>query len=454
MTNKRFNQTKFHRIIELTAGTGIKGEALGYQTYGETSLRVSPVSVGGTNVLDVEGRLEGQTTWTVLGSITGVVSDSVDISTYDYIRFNTTTADSTGEVIVSGFFNQASSGGSSGAAVAFKTMQTDAGTAPVADAADDTLTFTSSDASITITGNSTTDTIDLVSAGGSGDVVGPASSTDNAVARFDSTTGRLLQNSALLVDDVGRITLPSLGESVFIGTDAGDVDDLSTNYNVGIGYNCLLKVTSGANNVAIGKAALDTITTTSGNVAIGQNSLGKNVSENATALGDNSLPNCTLGYNEAFGRAALNNVTSGRFNVGIGASSGAFNSTGSYNTYLGYKAGNGGTFSASSNNVFLGANTADQVSTGSDNIIIGQDIDLPTATTSNYLNIGDLLEGDLTNGNLGINLSDYGSGVGVVSIGNGTAPSGTPTGGGILYVESGALKYKGSSGTVTTLGVA
>jgi hypothetical protein len=35
-------------------------------------------------------------------------------------------------------------------------------------------------------------------------------------------------------------------------------------------------------------------------------------------------------------------------------------------------------------------------------------------------------------------------------IANGTVP-GTPTGGGVLYVEGGALKYKGSSGTVTTL---
>jgi hypothetical protein len=34
---------------------------------------------------------------------------------------------------------------------------------------------------------------------------------------------------------------------------------------------------------------------------------------------------------------------------------------------------------------------------------------------------------------------------------NSSAPA-TPTGGGVLYVESGALKYKGSSGTVTTLG--
>ena len=40
---------------------------------------------------------------------------------------------------------------------------------------------------------------------------------------------------------------------------------------------------------------------------------------------------------------------------------------------------------------------------------------------------------------------------GVQKLLNTTAPAGTPSGGGYLYVESGALKYKGSSGTVTTL---
>lgn len=34
-----------------------------------------------------------------------------------------------------------------------------------------------------------------------GDVVGPGSSTDNAVARFDGTTGKLLQNSSVTIDD-------------------------------------------------------------------------------------------------------------------------------------------------------------------------------------------------------------------------------------------------------------
>tara|TARA_R100001594_G_scaffold123563_1_gene160020 strand:- start:5232 stop:5807 length:576 start_codon:yes stop_codon:yes gene_type:complete len=40
----------------------------------------------------------------------------------------------------------------------------------------------------------------------------------------------------------------------------------------------------------------------------------------------------------------------------------------------------------------------------------------------------------------------------VIAIANASVvPSGTPTGGGVLYVESGALKYVGSSGTITTL---
>ncbi len=38
-----------------------------------------------------------------------------------------------------------------------------------------------------------------------GDVVGPASATDNAIARFDTTTGKLIQNSTVTLDDNGNI---------------------------------------------------------------------------------------------------------------------------------------------------------------------------------------------------------------------------------------------------------
>ena len=56
-------------------------------------------------------------------------------------------------------------------------------------------------------------------------------------------------------------------------------------------------------------------------------------------------------------------------------------------------------------------------------------------------------------GNLGVNTSAYGSGTGAcIGIANATAvPSTNPSGGGVLYCEAGALKYRGSSGTVTTL---
>lgn len=57
-----------------------------------------------------------------------------------------------------------------------------------------------------------------------------------------------------------------------------------------------------------------------------------------------------------------------------------------------------------------------------------------------------------TNGNFGLNGSSFGSGTGVIFIANrSSAPSTNPLGGGILYCESGALKYRGSSGTVTTI---
>lgn len=41
---------------------------------------------------------------------------------------------------------------------------------------------------------------------GTGDVEGPAASTDNAVARYDGTTGKVIQNSAVRIDDSGNLS--------------------------------------------------------------------------------------------------------------------------------------------------------------------------------------------------------------------------------------------------------
>lgn len=57
--------------------------------------------------------------------------------------------------------------------------------------------------------------------------------------------------------------------------------------------------------------------------------------------------------------------------------------------------------------------------------------------------------------NLGIFATSWGtSAAKVIAIGNGTAPTTSPAGMGQLWVESGALKYRGSSGTVTQLAAA
>jgi hypothetical protein len=57
---------------------------------------------------------------------------------------------------------------------------------------------------VSITGSWPNQTINSTAAGG--DVVGPASATDNALVRFDSTTGKLIQNSVAILDDSGNLT--------------------------------------------------------------------------------------------------------------------------------------------------------------------------------------------------------------------------------------------------------
>jgi len=49
---------------------------------------------------------------------------------------------------------------------------------------------------------------------GAGDVVGPASATDNAITRFDGTTGKIVQTSLVTVSDTGVITAPAVGSVI------------------------------------------------------------------------------------------------------------------------------------------------------------------------------------------------------------------------------------------------
>ena len=55
------------------------------------------------------------------------------------------------------------------------------------------------------------------------DVTGPASATDNALARFDGTTGKVVQNSAATLTDTGTLTVAAEGAQVTAEGAGGDV---------------------------------------------------------------------------------------------------------------------------------------------------------------------------------------------------------------------------------------
>lgn len=67
------------------------------------------------------------------------------------------------------------------------------------------------------------------------DVVGPASATDNAIVRYDGTTGKLVQNSSIIISDTNNIT---------------GVVDLTTTGNVIVGGNLTINGTTTTVNTA------------------------------------------------------------------------------------------------------------------------------------------------------------------------------------------------------------
>lgn len=92
-----------------------------------------------------------------------------------------------------------------------------------------------------------------VPGGTGGDVTGPAIATDNALARFDGATGKLIQNSAATLDDAGNLTAANLS-----GTNTGDQNVSATDRVLG-------RVSAGAGAVeeipctAAGRALLDDV---------------------------------------------------------------------------------------------------------------------------------------------------------------------------------------------------
>ena len=178
--------------------------------------------------------------------------------------------------------------------------------------------------------------------------------------------------------------------------------------NTALGQNTLSANTTGGNNVALGINALSTNTTGSYQVAIGRNSLlnSDGVDKNV-AVGYNTLQavttgnnNIGIGYvaadaittgsdNTAVGQSALTSATTASYNTCVGSAAGDVITTGAENTCLGYDAG--GAITTGNNNTMIGRATGahdTNLTTGSQNIIIGDFSDVSSSSSLNQILIG------------------------------------------------------------------
>lgn len=168
--------------------------------------------------------------------------------------------------------------------------------------------------------------------------------------------------------------------NIFVGDSVGG-NNTTGSYNTALGTQAFLINTTGADNIAIGTNALQNSTTGSTNVAIG-----------AAAL----LLNDTGANNIGIGQSALENNLSGVYNIAIGDSAGD-NATGSYN------------------------------------IAIGRNVNVPTAAGNQQLNVANVL---------------FGTG-----IYNGGSFSSTPVSGGKIGILNNAPAYTLHVGTSAISGI-
>ena len=97
------------------------------------------------------------------------------------------------------------------------------------------VTLNYNDAANTLTINST------AAGGGTGDVVGPASSVNNTLPRFGSTTGKLLKTSGITISDTDDITLKGITETTISATTS------TGSYTIDTSLGTIFRIVIGAN---------------------------------------------------------------------------------------------------------------------------------------------------------------------------------------------------------------
>jgi hypothetical protein len=250
-------------------------------------------------------------------------------------------------------------------------------------------------------------------------VTGPSSSTDIAIARWDGTTGTVIQDSSVLVDSAGNISTP--GAITSTGNYFTALN-FNTTYNDSVVIGNGLGGTGGTDNAVIGNSA-----GTGGdyNVVIGSNAGGGLSSGTSNVIiGAGTHP--YDGSDEvAIGAGALASASGSGANVAIGLNAGASMTSAGGNVLIGPNAGNG------------------TLTTGTANIIIGGGFDAPAASTSYYLNIGGVITGQMDT--VDITLADGFHATTQSPLDDSTNIATT------AYVDAAVAAGGGGSGTVTSV---
>jgi hypothetical protein len=257
------------------------------------------------------------------------------------------------------------------------------------------------------------------------------------------------------------------------GTSAQD-----TTFAVGVG--ALGSLTTGSKVVAVGKNALAAALTTLDTVAIGDAALTNETSgSRLVAIGTQALQSLNGGSDQdvvCIGHAAMGNVTAATFSIAIGANALRVGANGANRCVaIGSMSFMTNTDNPNTDNVGIGYRTGLSANGTSQAVYIGVDAgntDGTTASTAALTNVVAIgyraqarasrvfvVGSAKTAERLSLCIGNYGDqlggGVGVISVSDAvTVPTTNPTGGGLIYTEAGALKYRGSSGTVTVLAAA
>jgi hypothetical protein len=229
--------------------------------------------------------------------------------------------------------------------------------------------------------------------------------------------------------------------------------------NDALGYQAGLNITTGSSNVALGNQAMVGVSATpltgSYNIAAGDSALfhAEGAASGNTAVGQAAMGSL-YGYgpvsgsdNTAIGWTALNGISSGTGNVGFGSQAGLDISTGSSNvavgvnalliattgtnSALGYEAGadittghdntllgyEAGLAVTGNSNIVVGEDTSGRLTTGGSNIWIGNALTKLTGTSSNQLDIGDLILGTFASSEVAIGTTTF-QGTGLSVSGN------------------------------------